>query len=228
MDQKNNLIDLKSWGKRDPDSMCVYIVRGLPGSGKSSLARNIVGTRIGDDSSRNLGFYNLHLEADMFFLNDKGDYVYDRDKIVHAHQKCLDSFEHALWKVKTEPEFLNCKIVVSNTFTREAEFYSYKVLAERLGFKVFVITVEGRHESVHDVPEDVMINMHRRYEHPDMEGLYCDVDMMLDRNKMLTVRQCPSCGNMSRFSGDECPACYVPEHISGGSCEEEPPEHYDY
>ena len=40
----------------------LYILRGLPGSGKSTLAESLGG---------------YHIEADMYFTNDDGEYNFD-------------------------------------------------------------------------------------------------------------------------------------------------------
>ncbi len=53
----------------------LYIVRGIPGSGKSTFAKTLGGQ---------------HYEADMFFIDENGVYNFDFTKIKDAHQWCID------------------------------------------------------------------------------------------------------------------------------------------
>jgi predicted kinase len=122
----------------------LYIVRGIPGSGKSTFAKTLGGQ---------------HYEADMFFIDEEGNYKFDVTKIKDAHQWC-QSF------VKTDMILEYPKIVVSNTSTQEWEMEPYFTLAKEYGYTVFTIVVENRHGGVnqHGVPEDKLQMMKDRFQ----------------------------------------------------------------
>ena len=122
----------------------LYIVRGIPGSGKSTFAKTLGGQ---------------HYEADMFFINENGEYNFDVTKIKDAHKWC-QSF------VETNMVLEYPKIVVSNTSTQEWEMEPYFKLAKEYGYTVFTIVVENRHGGTneHGVPEDKLEQMRNRFE----------------------------------------------------------------
>ena len=126
----------------------LYIVRGIPGSGKSTFAKSLGGT---------------HFETDMFFMKD-GEYKFDISKIKEAHKWCQDSVYTAM--LLNHTALLNNVIVVSNTFTQEWEMKPYFEMAEYFEYKVFSIVVENRHGGVneHNVPEETLISMRNRFE----------------------------------------------------------------
>jgi predicted kinase len=122
----------------------LYIVRGIPGSGKSTFAKTLGGQ---------------HYEADMFFIDEEGNYNFDFTKIKDAHQWCQGM-------VKSDMILEYPKIVVSNTFTQEWEMKPYIDMAKEFGYVVFTIVVENRHGGVneHNVPEDKIEQMKNRFE----------------------------------------------------------------
>ena len=121
----------------------LYCVRGIPGSGKSTFAKT-------------LGVQ--HYEADMFFINENGEYNFDFTKIKDAHQWCQGM-------VKTDMILEYPKIVVSNTSTQEWEMEPYFNLAKEFGYSVFSVIVENRHGGIneHNVPEDKIEQMKNRF-----------------------------------------------------------------
>jgi predicted kinase len=127
----------------------LYIVRGIPGSGKSTFAKTLGGT---------------HIEADQYFVDVDGNYNFDGGKIKLAHEYCRAQTE--AW-MRTDGTQVNVdRIVVSNTFTQEWEIKPYFELAKEYGYKVFTIIVENRHggKNVHEVPEDKIQMMKDRFE----------------------------------------------------------------
>jgi predicted kinase len=122
----------------------LYIVRGIPGSGKSTFAKTLGGQ---------------HYEADMFFIDPiSGEYKFDVSKIKLAHEWCQNRVEGGM--------ILNMnKIVVSNTFTQEWEMEPYFELAKKYGYTVFTVVVENRHggTNTHGVPEDKLELMRNRF-----------------------------------------------------------------
>jgi predicted kinase len=126
----------------------LYIVRGVPGSGKSTFAKSIGG---------------IHIEADQFFMIN-GEYNFDITKIKLAHKYCQNQTE--AWMKTDGAQVNNHKIVVSNTFTQEWEMKPYFELAEKYGYIVFTVIVENRHgrKNIHDVPEDKIQQMKDRFE----------------------------------------------------------------
>ena len=126
----------------------LYIVRGIPGSGKSTFAKSIGG---------------VHIEADQFFMMN-GKYNFDITKIKLAHKYCQNQTE--AWMKTDGTQVNNDKIVVSNTFTQEWEMEPYFKLAEKYGYKTFSLIVENRHGGVneHGVPEDKLELMKTRFE----------------------------------------------------------------
>jgi len=122
----------------------LILLRGLPGSGKSTLASAIGG---------------IHFEADMYFVDDSGNYNFEPARIKDAHAWCQN-------KVKLSMESEVDKIVVSNTFTMEWEMEHYKMLANANGYRVHSVVVENRHGGVneHDCPADKVEIMRNRFE----------------------------------------------------------------
>ena len=122
----------------------LYIVRGIPGSGKSTFAKTLGGQ---------------HYEADMYFIDPTtGEYKFDGTKIKNAHAWCLD-------RAKTDMAVAREKIVVSNTFTQEWEMEPYFELAKEYEYKVFSVIIENRHGNTneHNVPEDKIEQMKNRF-----------------------------------------------------------------
>jgi predicted kinase len=123
----------------------LYIVRGIPGSGKSTFAQSL-------DCPV--------FEADQYFIDSEtGEYKFDGSKIKLAHNWCKLRVEQSM-----EDDFQ--KIVVSNTFTQEWEMEPNFKLAEKYGYRTFSLIVENRHGGVneHDVPEDKLELMKNRFE----------------------------------------------------------------
>lgn len=122
----------------------LFLLRGLPGAGKSTLAESLGGT---------------HLEADMYFITINGEYEFDASQLKYAHKWCQDSVEEAM-------NFQSIKITVSNTFTQEWEMQPYYDLAKEHGYKVYSLIVENRHGGVneHGVPEEKLVQMKERFE----------------------------------------------------------------
>jgi predicted kinase len=126
----------------------LYIVRGIPGSGKSTFAKTLGGK---------------HFETDNFFMVD-GEYKFDVTKLKAAHEWCQNSVNTAMiLNITTD---LNNTIVVSNTFTQEWEMKPYFDMAETYGYRVFSLIVENRHGGVnqHGVPQDKLEIMKNRFE----------------------------------------------------------------
>jgi predicted kinase len=121
------------------------LLRGLPGSGKSTFAKSLGGE---------------HIEADMFFVDgETGEYKFDATKLKLAHNWCAIQVQKAM--VEDEP-----KIIVSNTFTQEWEMKTYYDLAKMHGYRVFSIIVENRHDGIneHNVPEEKLEQMKHRFQ----------------------------------------------------------------
>jgi predicted kinase len=129
----------------------LILLRGLPGAGKSTLAKIILQIRETDEPEV--------LSADDFFVNENGEYEFDSQKIKEAHQYCQFRCSERMRQQKV-------KIVVANTFTQEWEMKVYYDMAERYNYRVHTIIVENRHgsENVHGVPKDKLQQMKDRFE----------------------------------------------------------------
>jgi tRNA uridine 5-carbamoylmethylation protein Kti12 len=126
----------------------LIIFRGLPGSGKTTLAKSAY------RALNALGLRVEHLEADMFFEDKNGEYKYDHTKIKDAHEWCQE---------QTKKFLLNgVDVIVSNTFTRKWEIDPYLKMLPRDHILILVAT--GNYNNVHGVPNEVIEKMKERWE----------------------------------------------------------------
>lgn len=130
----------------------LYIIRGIPGSGKSTFARKMLKEKMIDD----------YFEADMYFEID-GKYQFDRNKLGLAHKWCYNQVEKALKEGKN--------VAVSNTFTKLSEIYPYTDLCEDLNEQFKVIRLTTNFGSIHNVPEETIQKMKTRFQNYPGETL---------------------------------------------------------
>jgi predicted kinase len=123
----------------------LVIVRGIPGSGKSTYAKT-------------LGYLNY--EADQYFIDPEGNYLFDATKLYQAHRWCQEKTRSALSD--------GLSVVVSNTFTTRKEMKDYLEMAYELHIPVRVVKVLGNFQNVHGVPEEALERMRNRWQ--DVEG----------------------------------------------------------
>ena len=130
----------------------LFLVRGLPGSGKTSFASHI---------------WNDYAvcEADKFFYDKEGNYNFDGSKLKEAHAWCKNEVEIRMQDHQNNQQYYP-EIAVSNTFTQEWEMEDYFKLAEKYGWKVVSLIVENRHggKNLHGVPDDKLEIMRNRFE----------------------------------------------------------------
>lgn len=126
------------------------LIRGLPGSGKSTLAKALL---------RSMSSSTRHFEADMFFVDKTtGVYEFKPMRIGDAHDWCQMETQSALIDGES--------VIVSNTFTKLSEMTPYFEFALSLTGKLpNVILCQGQFGSVHGIPDQVMVNMRKRFAH---------------------------------------------------------------
>lgn len=127
----------------------LILLRGLPGAGKTSLAKTLGGR---------------YFEADMYFEHPIRGYEFDPFKLKDAHQWCREAVDAAMSNCYHNAKE-DVRLVVSNTFTTDSEMSPYIEMAQVYGFRLITLIVENRHgnKSVHDVPEETMDKMRKRF-----------------------------------------------------------------
>lgn len=115
------------------------LIRGLPGSGKSTFAKSMNA---------------VHAEADQYFYTG-GSYVFDPSKVAAAHSQCLTKAVDAL---KSDES-----VVVANTFTTFKEMAPYLEAARQYGANVVVLNMKTQYEGVHNVPQAAVDRMKDRW-----------------------------------------------------------------
>ena len=119
----------------------MIIVRGMPGSGKSTISKII-----GADN---------HIEADMFFERN-GKYNFDIEQLGAAHRWCLNTAQILLNQHK--------RVIIANTFTTWSEIKAYTHYAQQNGHGITIYTMNTDYGSIHNVPIETMQKMRARFE----------------------------------------------------------------
>ena len=137
----------------------LYIIRGLPGTGKSTLGETLAP--------------GASFAADDYFMVD-GEYKFDPTKLKEAHEQCRQRVENALLDGQAAvasgvPKFA---VAVCNTFSKWWEWRPYAEMAKELGVRYYVINLFDNDTSldtlfernVHGVPRHVFRTMYDRWE----------------------------------------------------------------
>lgn len=129
----------------------MILVRGLPASGKSTLARRLA-----------LAPSSVVFEADTYFIGADGVYRFDPARVANAHKECI-------YDATTS---MATNVIVANTFTQRWEMNPYIDHAKINNMVLTVITVQTdltdeqlAARNVHGVPVNVIAMMRARFEH---------------------------------------------------------------
>jgi hypothetical protein len=96
-----------------------------------------------------------HLEADMYFIDESGNYKFDASRLWNAHGWCLYKANSFL--------MAGTSVIVSNTFTTMKEMQPYFDVARWLDIDIDVIEMRTQYGSIHNVPEATMEKMRQRW-----------------------------------------------------------------
>jgi 2',3'-cyclic-nucleotide 3'-phosphodiesterase len=128
-------------------SKTMFIMRGLPGSGKSTLVKKIQAKYKGA----------VVCSADNYFSND-GEYKFEHDELSYAHQECKN-------KAKEACDAGEPVVVIDNTNIRRWEMNNYFGIAHQKNYDVILVEplttwkfdpVELAKQNSHGVTEEVI------------------------------------------------------------------------
>lgn len=131
-----------------------YIIRGLPGTGKTTLGITLAGPA-------------MTFAADDYFYDENGVYNFDPSQLGNAHAQCQQRVRETLEQAG------DVRVAVCNTFSCRWEFQPYLDMAKEIGgIRVFLIDLfdnetpieELFERNVHGVPRHVFTSMYDRWE----------------------------------------------------------------
>jgi tRNA uridine 5-carbamoylmethylation protein Kti12 len=124
----------------------LIIVRGPPGSGKSTFVKKLI-------SELPEGETSAHFEADMYHYDKDGNYNWNPDNLSKAHNWCYASVRNAL-------EHNVDNVYVSNTFIKLRDIKRYLDLSS----DVVVYRMCTQFDNIHSVPPEVVKRMTDTYQ----------------------------------------------------------------
>ena len=143
----------------------LYIVRGLSGSGKSSLGDALTNPIFDDTAELPKGqrstpnaWKKHYYSADDYFTDEQGNYNFDPAELANAHADCFSKVELAMTK-----DYI-LKIAVCNTFSQAWEAEPYFKLAKKYDYSPFVVECQNAFKNVHEVPQETIDAMRERWE----------------------------------------------------------------
>jgi predicted kinase len=125
----------------------LILLRGLPGSGKTTLAHVL----------SEEGQYPV-FSVDDYFTDETGHYEFRFQENHLAYKQCEEGVRLAMSQGKS-------KVFLHNTFTMDWEMEPYFKLASEFDYRLHVVTVENRHgnSNTHAIPEDQIERMREKY-----------------------------------------------------------------
>ena len=138
-------------------SKTLYIIRGLPGSGKSTLGEQLADSDMdySPDSRGGVKYYSY--AADDWFTDRAGNYNFVPQELPDAHEDCR---ARVLGAMLSGIE----NIAVCNTFTQAWEAAPYFKLCEAHGYTPVVLECQSQFGNVHGVPQETIKDMASRWE----------------------------------------------------------------
>ena len=140
-----------------------YILRGLPGTGKSMLAQAL------KDGAEKLKGYSAIFSTDDFFMVD-GEYQFDPTRLGEYHGNNLDEATFFMERCSPVPV---ARCIIDNTNTQHWEYEKYIESAQNNGFMVQIISIEWLSSCIplyaernsHGVPIEAIYRMAARWEY---------------------------------------------------------------
>lgn len=139
----------------------LYIIRGLPGSGKSTLGEKLADSYM--DYHPELGHTKHYsFAADDYFVDEEGNYNFDPSRLVDAHEQCR---QRVLKAMKYGIE----NVAVCNTFSQSWEAGPYVKLCKQFDYTPVVLECQSQFGNIHDVPQESIDAMRERWESIDLD-----------------------------------------------------------
>ena len=137
-------------------SKTLYIIRGLPGSGKSTLGAKLADTCYYYHPTHG-GVRPYSFSADDWFTDQDGSYNFVPEELSDAHEDCR---ARVLGAMLSEVE----NIAVCNTFSQAWEAEPYLKLCNMHGYTPVVLECQNKFDNVHDVSQESVDAMAERWE----------------------------------------------------------------
>ena len=135
----------------------LYIIRGLPGSGKSTLGKKLATTTRMYNSFNNTWSTTHSYAADDWFTDKEGNYNFDPKELSDAHEDCQARVRSAMMGEVDS-------ISVCNTFTQSWEAEPYIELCKQYDYTPMVVECQSQFENIHDCPQEKIEEMRERWE----------------------------------------------------------------
>jgi tRNA uridine 5-carbamoylmethylation protein Kti12 len=126
------------------------IIRGVSGSGKTTLAKNII------KRFEEHGKLLVHCEADLFRINDKGEYHFDPSTKIECHNNCFNKFKNAVDN--------GLPVVVANCFIEIKDMLRYVDYLKSMNIEYVVVRTKNIYQNIHGLSDDTILDMKKKIE----------------------------------------------------------------
>jgi predicted kinase len=142
----------------------LYLMQGIPGSGKSTVAEGIRKLAVMTDGPAQVDIFSTD---EFWYLENSNVYAYDPTLAGEAHrwnqQRTIEAMQKGVWT-----------IIIDNTNIKKSAAKPYLMLAEIYGYEVTVIRVvvpaevaidrQKKRPKDRQIPAEVIIRMHGEME----------------------------------------------------------------
>jgi len=135
----------------------LYIIRGLPGSGKSTLGEKLADTYTSYHPKYGGLKYYSYAADDWFTDSESGDYNFNPAELVEAHDECNSRVRGAIMSNVEN-------ICVCNTFTQAWEAAPYFKLCGDFRYTAVVLECQSAFRNIHGCPQGKIDEMAARWE----------------------------------------------------------------